>query len=101
MLTADELRAAVTSAVPAVALERLAVRELNAGRTRGEVSDAIANLLPAMRELSGYSDEWDDHVTDLVDRLTGWTRPAAQLHPSPAGVNGTGPTPRPATEERR
>ena len=91
MLTVADLRAAVTSAAPAAALEGLARQEFAAGRTREQVSDAIADLLPELRTLPDYADEWEDSIAGVVDRLTGWTHPAAQLHP-PAG-NGSSERP--------
>lgn len=74
-----DLYAAVTAPTPAVALERLARRQLAAGAGREAVTDRIADLLPALRRRADYADAWDDAVAELVDRLTGWTRPEAQI----------------------
>ena len=90
MLTADELRTAVLSPNPAEALEGLARRELDAGRTGEQVGEEVADLMPELRTLAGYEDRWEDHLVDVVDRLTGWTRPEAQIRPAgpDAGANG-------------
>ena len=82
MLTPDGLRTALTTPDPAAALVALARRELDAGTTREELADRLADLLPAVRELPGYTDDWEEHLVALADRLTGWTHPAAQLHPT-------------------
>lgn len=89
MIPLAELRAAVTADHPAAALEELVRREFRAGRGRDEVSENIADLLPGLRASPGYDDRWEDHVVELVDRLTGWTHPNSQLHPESHPANGT------------
>lgn len=82
MLSPDDLRAALTAPDPPAALVTVARRELDAGRSRRELADRLADLLPVVRDLPGYTDDWEEHLTTLSDRLTGWTHPTAQLHPS-------------------
>jgi hypothetical protein len=81
MITPQEIRTAICAPDADQALERLARRELHAGRSRRELSDDIALLQPEVREFPEYEDEWEDRLADLVDKLTGWTMPATQLHP--------------------
>jgi hypothetical protein len=82
MLDPHTLRAALTAPDPAVSLAAVARRELDSGRSPAEVADRLADLLPAVRELSGYTDDWEEYLVTLADRLTGWTHPAAQLRPT-------------------
>src|SRR6266568_1738366 len=90
MLTVLELRTALLSSNPGVSLEAIARRELNRGCTRQKLSDALADLMPELRQLPEYTDQWEDNLVTLVDRLSGWTHASVQLH-SPIGthtVNG-------------
>ncbi|MBX9584383.1 MAG: hypothetical protein K2X87_29130 [Gemmataceae bacterium] len=79
------LRAALTGPNPPAALAAVVRNELDAGRSPAEVADALADLLPSVRELPGYTDDWEEHLVTLADRLTGWAHPAAQLHPTAEG----------------
>jgi hypothetical protein len=92
MLTVTELRAAITAANPVAVLESLARRELDSGRTREQVSDEVAAALPELRRLSDYADGWEDQLVELVDRLTGWTHPTAQIHPAASSGSNGAPT---------
>ena len=91
MFNVKELREALTSVNSAAALETLARRELSRGHNREQMSDAIAELMPELRSFPDYADQWEDNIVDLVDRLTDWTHPTAQIHQVPAKrfANGT------------
>src|SRR4051812_33789453 len=90
MLNTNELRTAVTSTNPTGALENLARRELSLGQTREHLSDAIAGLMPELRSFPDYTDQWEDHLVEVVDRLTDWTQPVAQIHQPPAKHSANG-----------
>jgi hypothetical protein len=81
-MTAEErLESALRAAEPARALRALVQDMIREGSTESEISGLLEKLLIQVRARPGFREGDDDAVLDVLDALTGWCHPSAELLP--------------------
>jgi hypothetical protein len=87
MTIEERLEHALATDQPALALRSLAGELSQEGRTRQEIYTALESLLVRLRAHPGSRESQEDAVLEVMDSLTGWCHPGAELLPEerPAG----------------
>jgi hypothetical protein len=77
----DEVLAAVRSAKPGWALRSLAQGLLAQGYDKKRLCEDLERIVSRARVTGEFGESGEDAVFDLLDALTGWCHPSAQLPP--------------------
>ena len=81
MTTSELLESALRSTTPVQPL-RAGVRELaREGNNKAEIYGLLEALLGQFRTRSDFRETDEDAVLDVMDALTGWCHPVAELFP--------------------
>jgi hypothetical protein len=77
----DRLASALRSPDPAQGLRGLVLRLFEEGHTKADIYERLEKLLLSVRAREDYREADEDHLLEVMDALTGWCHPEAQLLP--------------------
>jgi hypothetical protein len=81
MTVEERLRQALRSANPAAALRALVLDLAREGQTKVTIYEAMLNFLVLHRQEEGHRESDDDALEGVMDALSGWCHPSAELLP--------------------
>jgi len=84
----ERLRTALRSPEPARAMRSLVLELSREGRTKEEIYDLLEKFVLGLRTRADYQESDEDAVLDVMDALTGWCHPDAQLPVDEKPVQG-------------
>ena len=70
---------ALRCAEPAQALRALVMELSQEGRTKAQILEVLGEFVEQLRTWPDYRETDEDAVLDVMDALTGWCHPDAQL----------------------
>ena len=79
MTSQERLQGALRSPEPVKALRSLVLDLSQEGRGKGEIYDLLDQFVIQLRTRENYRESEEDPVLDVMDALTGWCHPSAQL----------------------
>ena len=87
MTPPERLESALRSPDPGRSLRSLVLELSQEGHTKADIYELLEKLVVQVRARADYRESDEDVVLDVMDALTGWCHPDAQLLPDnkPAG----------------
>ena len=79
MTIQERFEQALQSPEPAAALRSVVLDLGHQGHTRKELYELLEQVLARLRERKDFLESEEDAVLDVMDALTGWCHPSAEL----------------------
>jgi hypothetical protein len=79
--TKDRLEVALHSPKPVPALRALVQELAGEGSNKAEIYGMLEKVLVQLRAQPDFSESQEEAVLDIMDALTGWCHPSAELLP--------------------